>query len=564
MIQIGKMEKCKKNFTEGEKLELEKKRRLKINFLIFAGRVVTRRKMGLPSDWSIIESWTGGFSFGFPILASKNHKVTRYDGMEFTKKAEPEFWSKFPSRDLPKKPTTSVRTVSLKNSIRGVTGQFTCHEQKMAEETIQNLLRGAPALQRNDLKACLLKNAESVIRHGAVFTATLETWIKSGYVAGPFMEPPTPEFRANSLMAVEQKDKVRPVLNMSYPKGGSFNCNIDKDVMRKVKMSSASQFGQSLLKAGRGAYMSKMDMKDAYKMVPARTEDFRLQGFQWLGAFFCDTQQIFGAATAVANFDDLGATVLNIVLAQCDIPRYLVHRTLDDVACVAPESTSWCQDFTNTYKELCKKTNILFAEDCPNLEKAFSNQRTGTVLGIQFNSKDLTWRIPDKKSADILADIHNVIHGGHVDLKQLEVMAGRLNNFGQMCPFLQAFKRPLNILMTAFKEDYDILLPVEEDLIEDLRVWAAVVTHADGWLPIPTALEMPALDALEFVSDAAGGTSTEDWEGLLLWAYPRTTIIGFSVQESGQMRFCQEKTRKEQVLHQRQQLWRQWGSFFLS
>ena len=89
--------------------------------------------------------------------------------------------------------------------------------------------------------------------------------------------------------------------------------------------------------------------------------------------------------------------------------------------------------------------------------------------------------------------------------------AGRLINFGQMCPFLQAFKRPLNSLLASFKDDYSILMPVERDLIDDLKVWAAVVVHADGWMPIPLEVDMPPLGALEFVSDAAGGTGTEDW-----------------------------------------------------
>ena len=475
---------------------------------------MSRTQLGLPSSWSIILGWMNNYTFGIPITNPEPVKKTRFDNIDFTQKQDPEFWKTFPFCELPDRPRTAVDVHGLNREIKLVKNFLTCHEVRDAEVAIRNLFYGAPALQKESMKGCLLRNASSVTKHGPVFTVTLEKWLLEKYAAGPFMTLPSADFRSNSLMAIEQKDKVRPVLNMSYPKEGSFNSNIDRDMLRKVRMSSAKKFGQSLLRVGRGAIMSKMDMRDAYKMVPARTQDLRLQGFQWMGAYFYETQQIFGATTAVANFDIMAATVQNVSMAQCDIPKHMIHRTLDDVACVAPPTTNWCQQFTATYKRVCSNANIKLAADCPNCEKAFSNQKRGYVLGIQFDSNTLSWRIPDRKAADILSDLHTIIHGGHVDLKQVEVAAGRLNNFGQMCPFLQAFKRPLNSLLASFKDDYSTLMPVEQDLIDDLKVWAAVVVHADGWMPIPLEVDMPPLGALEFVSDAAGGTGTEDWVGV--------------------------------------------------
>ena len=63
------------------------------------------------------------------------------------------------------------------------------------------------------------------------------------------------------------------------------------------------------------------------------------------------------------------------------------------------------------------------------------------------------------KSADIPRDIQVTIHGRQVELKQLETAAGRFGNFGHMCPFIQAFKNPLNNQLASFKDDYNILLP---------------------------------------------------------------------------------------------------------
>ena len=129
-----------------------------------------------------------------------------------------------------------------------------------------------------------MRNAPSAIQHGAEFTETLEKWIKEGFVAGPFLSPLLPEFRANTIMAIEQKEKVRPVLNMSCPDGNSFNDNVDEQAVPKA---------------------------------------VRLQGMQWLGAYFVNTQQIFGATPAVANYDNLGGTTLEVAISDCQIPRHL-------------------------------------------------------------------------------------------------------------------------------------------------------------------------------------------------------------------------------------------------
>ena len=476
---------------------------------------MTREHLGLPADWNVVEKWARGkFNFGVPLTDNSVSDKSKFSGLNFSKPADSTFWDNFPSRKLPSRPSTRVDIPQLRRAIHAAKKNWTIHEKKSAEKTLENLTLGAPSHQKSSLPGCTLKNSNSAIKHGAEFTETLEKWIQDGFVAGPFKSPPCENFRTNPVMAIEQKDKVRPVLNMSYPKDKSYNDNVDKHKVRKVRMSTARQVGQSLRAAGKGALMSKIDMKDAYKHVPARTADYRLQGFVWLGRYFLDTQLIFGASPAVDNYDNLGDTTLNVARSRCHIHRSMVHKALDDVIGISPAGSSGSESFAKAYKELCKEVNIKLAADCPNREKAFTAVEKGTVLGIQFNTANLTWRISSQKAADILSDIHALSHSGHADLKQVEKAAGRLNNFGQMCPFLQAFKRPLNDLLAAFQEDYNILIPVKQDLLNDLKIWAAVVSYSNRWLPIPQEMACPPLDALEFVSDAAGGTGSEDWAGV--------------------------------------------------
>jgi hypothetical protein len=85
----------------------------------------------------------------------------------------------------------------------------------------------------------------------------------------PFRSPPLPQFKASCLMVVARKGKVRLVVNLSSPISSRFKDNVEKLDMMKVRMSSAAQVGQSIHNASCGARLTKLDMKDAYKLVPA-------------------------------------------------------------------------------------------------------------------------------------------------------------------------------------------------------------------------------------------------------------------------------------------------------
>jgi hypothetical protein len=166
-------------------------------------------------------------------------------------------------------------------------------------------------------------------------------------------------------MAIQQNEKVRPVLNLSAPKGASFNDCVDKIQLEKVHMSSVKQFAASLVKAGVNAVFSKYDLVDAYKNVPVKLYNIRLQGFSWLSKFFVETRQIFGAKTAVPNYAIFGNTLLTLANAKTKIPKRYLHKALDDVPVISPLCKDWCLTFHNAYTDLCKSLNVKLAEPCP-------------------------------------------------------------------------------------------------------------------------------------------------------------------------------------------------------
>jgi len=73
-----------------------------------------------------------------------------------------------------------------------------------------------------------------------------------------------------------------------------------------------------------------------------------------------------------------------------------------------------------------------------------------------------------------------------------------------MCTFLRGFRHPLQEFLTNFGEDDISRRTLPHQATADLRVWAAAIADTVTGLPIPHRPSCPSLNALVFISDAAG------------------------------------------------------------
>ena len=477
-------------------------------------------KLGIPSMWTRVMSW---LNFSGPTekpepqqKIERKLKCPEVDILQdYSRKPHKKFWESFPSYKMPTHPVTSVNFKVLAEKLTACSPLLLTSQLYRGYKVVHNLQHGAPSFQMKQLPSVFCENSKTSVEYGPDTTDTLAHWVKSKVLCGPFEQPPLRNFRVNSLLLIPQTDKIRPVLNVSLPKNRSFNDNIDMNKMEKVKMTSARRFSISILEAGRNAIMSKMDMRDAYKNVPAKICDLRLQGLSWLNMYFIECQQIFGAKTAVSNFDQMGNTVLAIALTSSRIQKKMVHRQLDDVIAVAPKDSGMCEEFTKNYKTTCKDLNIKLADDCVNKEKAFSNSTSGKVLGINFCTETLSWSLTTEKKFKVLNAIHDTLEKGSIDLLSCQKLVGRLVDVGQMNPFLACFKRNiLDTLREAEKKQNEETM-ISEQTKKELLVWWAAINDKDIWLPIEENLENPTISHKSITTDAAGLPENSNVHGKL-------------------------------------------------
>ena len=365
-------------------------------------------------------------------------------------------------------------------------------------------------------------NAPSSFAAGVRTTDAIASMIKLGFISGPFDSDPFQDIggsKISGLMAVEKPDgSIRPVLNLSAPKGTSFNDGVCEELLFKARMCSAKMFCSVLWSAGARSTLIKKDQKNAYKYVPTRMDQLYLQTFCWLGKHFVETSQIFGAISAVGNFDEFHHSLLqDIVLPQCQIPRHLVTRTIDDIPACEPEpqygSPSWLAELNNTYENTCAELGITLAPDSKEPDKAFTFVQFGTVYGVLFNTDNMTWKFPVDKHLRLVHNVLDLAKKSVVSRKELERLNGKLQNFGILIPLSRFYKSEMLNLLRTSKDDKQ-MLPVTPTLKAHLSIWASIIRLSTRGLPIPKFIEHPPPSALQYYSDAAGGSTVGKDQGV--------------------------------------------------
>jgi hypothetical protein len=248
-----------------------------------------------------------------------------------------------------------------------------------------------------------------------------------------------------------------------------------------------------------------------------------------------ETRQVFGAKTSVCNYDIVGETLKLIALIESEIPATFVLRQVDDVPVVAPGDSGLCENFSATYKKVCGELNVRLAPDCPLMDKAFTCQKRGKVLGVKFDTTDLTWSLSDKKIQNALGSVKSAVTNDDISLKDCQRLVGRLNDVGQPCPLMKVFKQPISQCLANIPSNAnpDTRVEISAEAKDDLLVWAGFLSSNFRWLLINREVHAPPIRYKEFVTDAAGLSDPAD-----SWKLPGCGCVGFG--EDGTVVFANQ------------------------
>ena len=185
-----------------------------------------------------------------------------------------------------------------------------------------------------------------------------------------------------SRMAVIPKKtagKWRVIVDLSSPHSGhSVNDNLHR-YLSHVSYSSTDNVAMLMHFLGTGALMAKLDIQDAYRLVPIHPADRRFLGVSWQGSVYVDCQLPFDLASAPAIFNAL-AEALKWILRARGV-KYIIHY-LDDFLLLGHPNSDECSVALHTSLVTCHELGVPLA-----LDKVEGPVPLLTFLGVELNTR---------------------------------------------------------------------------------------------------------------------------------------------------------------------------------
>jgi len=130
------------------------------------------------------------------------------------------------------------------------------------------------------------------------------------------------------------------IADLSAPQGMSINDGIDSG-LSSLSYSSIDHLASLVVSEGRGSFLVKADIKEAYRMIPVHPEDQHLLGVQWEEVVYINRVLPFGLRSAPKLFSAV-ADAIQWILYKKGINKGLHY--LDDFILVAGDlHTAECQ-----------------------------------------------------------------------------------------------------------------------------------------------------------------------------------------------------------------------------
>ncbi len=116
--------------------------------------------------------------------------------------------------------------------------------------------------------------------------------LSKGRLAGPFSEKPFDYFKCSPLSIHEKQKKghYRLSHNLRYPYDQpSVNHNITK-ANKTVHYSTVTEAIEMIMIFGKGRFLAKSDISEAFRLLPLHPDIYHLIGFKWEGLYYYDLQ----------------------------------------------------------------------------------------------------------------------------------------------------------------------------------------------------------------------------------------------------------------------------------
>ena len=335
-------------------------------------------------------------------------------------------------------------------------------------------------------------NMKSALDNPQVIREYLGAELKERRIIGP-LDPKEHPYIHTSRFGVIPKStpgKWRLIVDMSSPEGGSVNDGIQESLC-SLSYVTVTDAAHGITSYGRGALMIKVDIRNAYRVVPIHPADRWLMGMTWEGSVFVDTALPFGLRSAPKIFTAIADAAEWIVRQQG--VEFVMHY-LDDFLVVTAAEECRGGHALRILLETFERLGLPVAWD-----KLEGPTPCLTFLGFELDSLREEIRIPNRKLEDIKEELERWIGRKSCQKTDLESLVGRLCHASRVVKPGKTFMRRLFEALSGVRRSHHHIR-LGPAIRSDILWWHTFMAEWNGVSIIPH----PRPPSAVLWSDASG------------------------------------------------------------
>ena len=320
--------------------------------------------------------------------------------------------------------------------------------------------------------SCHSNNLLSAIQNPTAVDAKLSKELDAQRLASPFSSPPFPVFRVSPLGLVPKKveGEFRLIHHLSFPKGSSLNDRISPD-HTSVSYATVEDAIRRIRTVGSSCFLAKTDIKNAFRIIPIRPQDYNLLGICWRGLYYYDRCMPMGCLSSCKTFETFSTAIEWIAQNKLHITHIL--HLLDDFLIISP-TEDLCQKQLDSFLMLSSYLGIPMAP-----EKTVGPSQIISFAGIELDSILMEARLPQEKLDKCQTLISAFLTRRKVSLQEIQSLTGLLNFACSVVVPGRAFLRRLIDLTIGVRHPH-FQIRLSREVKAVLNVWQKFLSGFNG------------------------------------------------------------------------------------
>lgn len=329
---------------------------------------------------------------------------------------------------------------------------------------------------------------------------------------------------------VPKKDGgFRRIHHLSHPAGSSVNDGIPRE-WASLEYAALNCMLDMVRKAGRGAWLMKRDLKDAFRLVPVAHSQKRLLGFTWQGQYYHENCLPFGLRTAPLLFNLFAEGLHWIFMATwTSDTSVLMEHYLDDFVIALPSTAPTALRNLVSMRWLAV---LWYLGMIPNTAKD-EQGTTIEILGIEIDTLRMEARLSQKRIDEALSRVHDALDSKSLSLRDVQTLGGFLSFCAAVVQLGRTFLCSLWEFLASFSTRPHRRRTIPATLRVDLHWWRDLLPEFNGVM----LLEDTARQIYHVFTDASGtgygafwypSNSPADAEWLLQLPLPQNQAVALT------------------------------------